>query len=454
MRLPGTKFQDHLWKRVRNLLIEVALQSLRPEDLMAWVATPSEDDETGWRETFQQRLFVELAPWGQRDRGCAKGNLQGDSAYELATDLVLAVDAFPQRFTAFRRALCRTYSVKGAFWATSEREGCLGKLIRNFAAEIRDVLDHANYVAATGKRGVPVDFMVQCRIVERIARHVQQAFKNGDLAAMSAILNREVLTTPIEAGRANRYGQLRPEWIINWSASQMPEGPLHTSSHKHGNLRFHPGKIQEILELLEEGSRMTLAELRDFGDPQDSGAALIQAASLGNNALPGGATVEKPSAESSSPDDFPGNGDEYEEGDNGSDANTDEPAASHPESEEVLSRPRIVEEEEIEDSAAAARRQSLIDIVRQCFGKEEQALQAAIWQKLLPFDDWPEACFDAVNGEALTVEQLAKLYRNEGAKEMGVSVPTFRKRREAGLAQVKDCITRALAEVGRQDQEE
>lgn len=450
MRLPGTKFQDHLWKRVRNLLMEAALQSLRPEDLMSWVATPSEDDEAGWREAFQQRLFIGLASWSERTFGLAAGNIQGDTVYELAVELVLAVDGFPKHFSAFRRALCRTYSVKGAFWATSERGGCIGKLIRNFAAEIRDVVDHANYVAATGKGRVPVDFMVQCRIVELIARRVQQVFKSGDLEAMSAILNRELQATPIESGRANRYAQLRPEWIINWSASQTPEGPLHTLSHKHGNLRFHPEKIREILELLDEGSRMAATELREMGDPNDDVDALVRAATLGNNALPGGTAIEKRSVESSVSDDAQVDdewGDGNEEDDAGDDAVAPDDVPSG--SKEVLPRPRSIEAEVTEDSAAAARRQALIDIVQLCFGKEEQALQAAIWQKLLPFDDWPEACFDAATGEAFTVEQLAKCYGDKG-----ISVPTFRKRRDAGLELVKDCITRGLAEMGRQDQEE
>lgn len=441
MRLPGTKFQDHLWKKVRNLLIEAGLQSLRAEDLAPWIAVPVDDEEAVWREAFQQRLFVGLATWSQRDRGRARGNLQGDSVYELATELVLAVDAFPRHFTAFRRALTRTHSDKGAFWVTPEREGCIGKLIRNFAAEIRDALDHGNYVAASGKRRVPVDFMVQCRMVERIARRVQQDFKSGDLAAMALILGRKLQTTPIEAGRANRYGQLRPEWIINWSAEQTPAGPLHTASNKHGNLRFHPEKIREILELLDEGSRMTTAELRDLADPDDGGEALVTAAALGNKAQPGGPEPETPHAEAQTSDDSQGDGEWGEQDDDAEATDT-----SDPENDELAPHPRNKETETIEEPASAPRRQALIDLVRLCFGKEEEPLQAAIWQKLLPIDDWPDACFDAETGEAMTVEQLARRY--------GVSVPTFRKRREAGLAQVKDCITRALAEVGRQDHEE
>lgn len=455
MRLPGTKFQDHRWKYVRNLLIDAAIAAITADDLVAWVALADADVEAAAREAFQRRLFAGLAQWSARGRGRMLGNLQGDTAYELATELVLAVETFPQRFTAFCRALANTHAAKGDFWLTEERVACVGKLVKNFAAELRDALDHGNYLAASGRRRVTVDFIYQCRAVERIARRILRDFAAGDLDRIGAILGRPVAATPFEAG-IKQIGRLRPEWIVNWSAAQTPPGPLHTFSKKLSALKFHPEQIRDILELLEAGSRMeTVADVaedkwRDPTNPFDAVDTLLDASRLGAKASPGGAPVDPPQPPESDASSEEAGEAEWDEDGGGVEAEGGEVGINAADEEDTADRfataPHSDREKAGADDAGDARRKLLIDIVRLCFGKEEEPLRIAIWQKLMPLEDWPEECFDAETGDALTVEQLAGEY--------GVSLPTFRKRREAGLKQVKECIAAGLVEAGRQTEED
>jgi len=246
MQLPGTQYHDHAWPSVRRMLAESMLcAGLRVNAglLLDKDRLPEARDEL--RTALADSLFAREATL----RRVGKRNAQGDSAFDLATQLVAELEAYHELFlTSFHNTLWRELpEPDGPDWL---------RLGKRYFSDLRGAVDAENYKSATG-RTLSVNRLYGFRKVEESAHEVEKLFQQWQthLPRISAILGRsvDIAAKPIEIAQVKSHHDIKAEWIWNWSATLArftgTPGPFHGKSKKTNSLKVADiGEIQAELQ--------------------------------------------------------------------------------------------------------------------------------------------------------------------------------------------------------------
>lgn len=274
MRLPGSRYQEHGWERVRKLLANCSVPILTSADWDMLLAPEFAETQCQW---YTEALAMALHFLRDSQRCQQAGNSYGESAHELAQSLLCELHALPSFWQAFLQALRQDASAR-------HNEGALRKKINDMYSALRDKVDADNYQVATGLPCSP-NKIYTWRMLDTSAHEVARIFGNWphSRAQVEAILQRDCPAQPIEVARLKAGGQCRPEWIINWSAtlaqfsSGPGPGPLHTKSKRFASLKNQPDKIAAMLEELNEYAALSATNFQEqFELEADEGQAWLE----------------------------------------------------------------------------------------------------------------------------------------------------------------------------------
>ena len=260
MRLPGTRYQEPGWERVRKLLGSASLVVLQVAD---WHQLRLES-EPDW---YVDAMAVALQQLATSSRAQAAGNSYGESALELAQALVCELRVLPSFWQAFRQTLPTApvsapagegTSATSAESATSAASAAsLRKKINDLYATLRDRVDADYYQIATG-RACSANKIYTWRMLDTAWHEIERLLLDwrNHLPQLSVILGREVLAQPIESRRIRSALDCDPGWIIRWSESReqfgQGPGPLHTRSKRFSSLKNNPATIARMLADIAE----------------------------------------------------------------------------------------------------------------------------------------------------------------------------------------------------------
>lgn len=254
MRLPGTRYQEHGWERVRKLLGACGLPLFRQIDMRRLLDRAQEQELLDW---YAEAMALALDQIGKSGRGQAAGNSYGDTVVELAQSLVCELRALPGFWAGFVQAVCAEYQKNGAFWEQHNADGILRKKINDMFAGLRDKVDADNYQVALGRPCSP-NKIYTYRMLDTAYGEIARIFLNWqeNRAQVAAILARDIVGMPIEVKRLKSIRDCKAEWVIGWSASLDQfgngPGPLHTKSKRFSSLKNSPEKIQDLLDEIAE----------------------------------------------------------------------------------------------------------------------------------------------------------------------------------------------------------
>ena len=272
MRLPGTRYQEHGWEHVRKLLGQCSLQALA--SLCHRLVDPVQ--RQACLDAYVDAM-AELLHAGRRAaRATVPGNSYGDSALELALELVCELHARPADWAAFQQAVESGHAHCAAFWNAPGGEAILRKKVNDMFAVLRDKVDSDNYKVACGRSCSP-NKMYAYRMLDTASSEIARLFGawTDNLEQVAAILGRPLEGMPIEVRQMRGSGDCKAAWVLRWSESLEcfggAPGPLHTRSKRFANLKNSPEKIQAMLA--EIGEYEELSSNRDCGRALDANEA-------------------------------------------------------------------------------------------------------------------------------------------------------------------------------------
>lgn len=248
MRLPGTRYQEPGWERVRKLLGSASLAVLQAANWQQLL----QEQEPHW---YVDAMAVALQQLAAGSRAQAAGNSYGESALELAQALVCELRVLPSFWQAFRQSL--PSSLAGAQTGEGGSAASLRKKINDLYATLRDRVDADYYQIATG-RTCSANKIYTWRMLDTAWHEIERLLLDwrNHLPQLSAILGREVLAQPIESRRIRSALDCDPCWIIRWSESREQfghgPGPLHTRSKRFSSLKNNPATIARMLAEIAE----------------------------------------------------------------------------------------------------------------------------------------------------------------------------------------------------------
>jgi hypothetical protein len=402
MRLPGTRYQEPGWEEVRKLLGQCSLAALRGFD----AAHPDLD-------SYVERITDHLLAQRHSARARAAGNGYGDTVYELAVTLVAELRARPADWDA----LCAALADGPA------GDALLRKKVNDMYAVLRDRVDADNYQAACGRPCSP-NRMYAYRMLDTAYHDVARLFANwrAHRAQVGAILGREIAdgADPIEVRQLRTIHDCRAEWILRWSAS-LDEfgggpGPLHTRSKRFASLKTSPERIAAMLR--EIGDYEQLSANRDEDWLQDLDDASVWVEDYWR------VLQESESAAAPGPDRI------LPACDDALDAAPPEPDPAPDDADprlETLALSVSLPPGYVAQAAAANPADRLL-------AADGLPVGLAVYAKLLGPDDasYPDAWRDPATGALPTMQQLAALAE--------VSLPTFRRRRDAAIARLDEAF--------------
>jgi len=414
MRLPGTRYQEHGWEQVRKLLGQCSLQACaRFTPAMLLDADPL-DSLAAYIDAVAPLLQARAA------RGEAPGNSYGDTVAELALSLVFELQARPADWAALCAAVAGEHARAPQFWTRPGGDAQLRKKFNDLYAVLRDKVDSDNYAVACGRECSP-NRMYAYRMLDTAYHEIARLFDawREHPAQVGAILGREIGAMPIEARQLRSILDCRPEWILNWSASQerfgAAPGPLHTRSKRFASLKDNPAKIGAMLREIGDYEALSGNADRDWLQGQNDADVWLEDYWRVLNESEQGSTpgpdqiLEAQQDELAAPVDI-------------------EPAAP-----ESLDAPALapvadgfcVAPDYCSMAAAAEDRASW---AARRMAQYSLPVRLAVYLKLLgPCDDsYPPEWLIGAGGELPGMAQLAQLD--------GISLPTLRKRRDAAIA--------------------
>ena len=258
MRLPGSRYQEHGWERVRKLLANCSVPILNSADWEMLLAPEFADTQCQW---YTEALAMAFHLLRDSQRCQQLGNSYGETALELAQGLLCELHALPSFWHAFLQALRLDSNAR-------HNEGALRKKINDMYSALRDKVDADNYQVATGLPCSP-NKIYTWRMLDTSAHEVMRIFSNWPHSReqVEAILQRPCPVQPIEVARLKAGGQCRAEWIINWSATLAQfgsgPGPLHTKSKRFASLKNQADKITAMLEELSEYAALSATNFQE-----------------------------------------------------------------------------------------------------------------------------------------------------------------------------------------------
>ena len=277
MRLPGTRYQEPGWERVRKLLGSVSLTVLQAANWPRLKHEPMLD----W---YVEAMALALQQVAASSRAQAAGNSYGESALELAQVLVCELRALSSFWQAFVQALPDTPDPACA--------ALLRKKINDMYVSLRDRVDADYYQIATG-RACSANKIYTWRMLDTAYHEVERLLLDWQNHGpqLSAILGREIQAQPIESRRLKSAADCDPHWIIRWSASLQQfghgTGPLHTRSKRFSSLKNNPATIAALLReiadyeaLAHSGGEDWQLEDEQFGDWVDDYFRVMQESRL------------------------------------------------------------------------------------------------------------------------------------------------------------------------------
>lgn len=415
MRLPGTRYQEHGWEKVRKLLGHCSL--------LAFARIPAL--EAASRLDLYIDLVAEALVDGARAaRAEAPGNSYGESVVELATALLFELQARPADWQALCVAIGAEHARIGPFWLQPGGDAILRKKVNDMFALLRDKVDADNYQAACG-RPCSANKIYCYRMLDTAYGEIARIFGSWQehRAQVAAILGREVDAMPIEVRQMKSVAHCKAEWVIGWSASLADfggaAGPLHTRSKRFASLKNNPEKIAGLMQ--EIGQYEELSANRDQDWLSDAGEAAEWMDDLWR-------VLEAPDNDAADqilaapPEQFDGDASPGDaEADSDSDSEQQQMVAAS------VSLPlRFVQ------LARAAQDQDSWS-ARMLAG-QSLPVRLAVYLKMLggADDSYPPDWLDPATGELPTMAQLATLD--------GLSLPTLRKRRDAAIAMLQAAL--------------
>ncbi len=262
MRLPGTRYQEPGWERVRKLLGSASLAVLQAANWQQLL----QETEPHW---YVEAMAVALQQLAASSRAQAAGNSYGESALELAQALVCELRLLPSFWHAFRQTLpavpvsipAEAGTTASATTASATFSApfatALRKKINDLYASLRDRVDADYYQIATG-RACSANKIYTWRMLDTAWHEIERLLLDwrNHLPQLSLILGREVLVQPIESRRVRSALDCDPWWIIRWSESReqfgQGPGPLHTRSKRFSSLKNNPATIARMLADIAE----------------------------------------------------------------------------------------------------------------------------------------------------------------------------------------------------------
>ena len=409
MRLPGTRYQEHGWERVRKLLGHCSLQALAHGE----AALPGLG-----LGAYVDAMADLLHAAARSERGAAPGNSYGDSVHELALSLIYELQARPADWAAFGAALTGEHVRLGAFWEAPGGEALLRKKINDLFAGVRDKVDSDNYQVACGRSCSP-NKMYAYRMLDTAYHEVARIFSawHTHPAQVAAILGRAVDAQPIEVRQMKSIGQCKAEWIMRWSETLEQfggaPGPLHTRSKRFASLKTSLEKIGAMLR--EIGDYEELSSNRDQDWLQDLDQAENWLDDLWRVLDEGASTAQLDEV-----------GEQAGQADQADLAEVAETAAA-PLCDSALAAsvslpPRFIE--------LVWQSQGRGSWAARMLAQESLPVRLAVYLKMLGAcdDSYPADWLDPASGELPTMQQLAVLDQ--------VSLPTLRKRRDGAIARL------------------
>ncbi len=228
MQLPGTLYHDTTWPVVKRLLLE-SIQRIGSNLNPQLLKHPESQDEA--RKHFCDSILHDMMQ--HRVECSRKGgtNLMGVPAFDLATMLVAELRARPNRYrVSLFNPLVRCHDSPN--WP---------RLADHLFSDLRGEVDADNYQQSTGFR-TSSNKLYQLRRVEAAAKRIQHLFLQweANIEQVSAVLGRPIdkNVQPIETKQARTMEEVRPAWVLNWSATlaqfspDRQPGPFHTKSKK------------------------------------------------------------------------------------------------------------------------------------------------------------------------------------------------------------------------------
>jgi hypothetical protein len=270
MRLPGTRYQEHGWERVRKLLGACSLLVLRQ-------VSPSRLRSEPLLDWYTDAMALALHQSAKTGRGAANGNSYGDSVVELAQTLVCELRALPAYWDGFIKALGGSGGGVGADVA-DDNEALLRKRINDMFASLRDKVDADGYQVAQGRPCSP-NKMYTYRMLDTAYADIARIFNAWPQkqAQIEAILGYAAPALPLAIKRMHAIQDCRAEWIIRWSATLAQfgasAGPLHTRSKRFSSLKNNPAKIQLLLAEIGEYEALSANLDTDSDWRHDAGQA-------------------------------------------------------------------------------------------------------------------------------------------------------------------------------------
>ncbi|WP_338845036.1 hypothetical protein V8J88_15200 [Massilia sp. W12] len=482
MRLPGSRYQEHGWERVRKLLARSSAAVLQAAHAaQAWPDLLDEAQSEAQLAWFCEALMLSLNQQQMRSAAQAAGNSYGESVAELALSLALELRCLPSFWASFVQGLRQDPAVPA-------QEARLIKRLNDLWCNLRDRVDADQFQIACGQPCSP-NKIYTYRMLDTACHEIARIFCAWPQTRqqIEAILQRDCQVQPIEVARLRQsqqlHAQIKADWIIRWSASLADfgkgAGPLHTRSKRFASLKNQPDKIAAMLAELADYQHISqsasltennsvlqdLCQLDAEGDWLDDLQRVLQESALQETAAtpePGdlaqwaqacqdglqqawhelemddektGASAEwEPASTDGAPDDVFLQQDSAEFVSHTQDlARRLLPGVLHSETPiplpspasaralcEALSLPPDYLEE-------AARAEDCESWCFQLLAQESIALRLALYLHLLgPYDIcYPQAWLDPRTGALPTCKQLAGLAR--------VSLPTFRKKRAQAL---------------------
>lgn len=257
MRLPGTRYQEPGWERVRKLLGSASLAVLQTLD-------PARLAQEAMLDWYVEAMALALQQTAGSARAQSAGNSYGESALELAQVLVCELRALPSFWHAFVQTLPTLPSDDSARAAAGQAAPAwLRKKINDMYVSLRDRVDADYYQIATG-RACSANKIYTWRMLDTAWHEVERLLLDwrNHLPQLSIILGREVQAQPIESRRLKSAVDCDPLWIIRWSESLQQfgkgVGPLHTQSKRFSSLKNNPATIGRMLA--EIGEYETLSQ--------------------------------------------------------------------------------------------------------------------------------------------------------------------------------------------------
>ena len=271
MRLPGSRYQEHGWERVRKLLAHCSVAVLRAAN---WAHLLKQDEALFQLDWYTEAMALALHQLQASPRCRAAGNSDGDSVQELAQILLCELRALPQFWQAFLQAIRSDASQPAQL-----SEAALRKKINDMYSSLRDRVDADSYQVATGLPCSP-NKIYTWRMLDTASHEIARIFANWphSQAQVEAILDRTCPAQPIEVARLKHSANCQARWIINWSASLAQfgrgPGPLHTKSKRFASLKNQADKIDEMLQEIQQYQALTQSEAADSFAQDGEEAAL------------------------------------------------------------------------------------------------------------------------------------------------------------------------------------